>query len=314
MNLSGIMTNNIYLGYNILTKLKIWVGLCALLASLQVYGNEITIQDAWLRPIASGQDDAMVGMTINSAKHARIIGVISSYYMSVAMQGPAKAGTTKSKEVEFIDLPAQKSVVLSAESVHLLLTGSRKNISLTNKVPLTLSVQFDDGSTRNITAIAVTPFSKSDVAAPVPAQAGVVEDKVVAPPPAPVKAKEIVEEKPKPVAAPKKPVDVKPAKAAPVAEVKEPSRAAVVVPVPVVVAAPIPAPVVVAAPAPVAPVVKPAEQPKQDDARANAECSTLARELKECEKGNEMMQEWCVTNVRTKYACQLTTEQMKKLK
>lgn len=322
MNLSGIITNIIYLGYNILTKLKNWVGLCLLLASLQVYGNDITIQDAWLRPIASGQDDAMVGMTIISDKHARIIGAISSYYMSVAMQGAAKAGGAKSKEVEFIDLPAQKSVVLSAESVHLLFTGSRKNISSVNKVPLTLSVQFDDGSTRNITAIAVTPFNKSDVAAPVPAQASAVEDKVVAPPPAPVKAKEIVEEKPKPVAAPKKPVDVKPAKAAPVAEVKEPARAAVVVPVPVVVAAPIPAPVapapvVVAAPipAPVAPpVAKAAEQPKQDDARANAECSTLARELKECEKANEMMQEWCVTNVRTKYACQLTMEQMKKLK
>lgn len=302
-----------------MTKLKIWVGLWALLASFQVYGSEITIQDAWLRPLASGQDDAMVGMTINSAKHARIIGVISSFYMSVAMQGSAKAGA-KSKEVEFIDLPAQKTVVLSAESVHLLLTGSRKNISATNKVPLTLSVQFDDGSTRNITAIAVTPFSKSEVAASVPAQASAVEEKVVTPP-VPTKAKAIPEEAPKPVVAPKKPVEVKPAKAAPVAEVKEPSRAAVPVPVPVVVAAPVlapvaPAPAVVAAPAPVpvAPVVKPAEQPKQDDARANAECSTLAREIKECEKGNEMMQEWCVTNVRTKYACQLTMEQMKKLK
>lgn len=290
-----------------------------LLASFQVYGNEVNVQDVWLRPIASGQGDAMVGMTISSEKHARIVNVISSYYMSVAMQGPAKAGATKSKEVEFIDLPAQKSVVLSAESVHLLLTGTRKDISATNKVPVTLSVQFDDGSIKNVLAMALTPFGKSDVAAPLPAQANAVEEKVVTP--APVKAKEISEEKPKPVAVPKKPVDVKPAKAAPVAEVKEPARA--VVPVPAIVAAPVPAPVApapvvvaapVPAPVPVAPVVKPAEQPKQDDARANAECSILARELKECEKANEMMQEWCVTNAKAKYACQLTMEQIKKLK
>ena len=309
------MTNNIYLGYNILTKLKIWVGLCALLVSLQVQGNEVTIQDAWLRPLAPGQDDAIVGMVISSDKHARIVGVISTAYMSVAMQGSAKGGGNKAKEVEFIDLPAQKSVVLNADGMHFLLTGSRKNISATNKVPVTISVQFDDGTIKNITAMALTPFSKSEVVAPLPVQASAVEEKVVTPPPAPAKAKAVIEEAPKPVAVPKKSAEVKPAKAAPVAEAKEPVRA--VVPVPVVVAAPVPvapAPVVVAAPVPVAPVVKPAEQPKQEDARANAECSTLAREIRECEKANEMMQEWCVSNAKSKYACQLSMEQIKKLK
>jgi copper(I)-binding protein len=327
-----------------MTKLKNWMGLCALLLSLQVNGSEINIKDVWIRTLAPGQGDAIVGMVINSARQARIISAISPAYMAVTIQGPSKSGANKTQELEFIDLPAQKSVVLEAGSVHLLLTGSKQNLSAADKVPVFITVQFEDNTNKTMTIMALPPQSKSSAATPlsskVEAQASTVmpppprnpaevsskdEAKSVTPPPQPAPSKAMASPveaaKPaKPEVAHKPPVaEAKPSKAAPVA-----AR---------VVAAPLPAPVApplpVAAPAPVAtatsvaplvvepkkaPEAKPAEQPKQDEARANAECLNLAVELRECEKSNDMMLEWCVTSAKSKYACKLTMEQLKKLR
>jgi copper(I)-binding protein len=308
-----------------MTKLKNWIGLTALLLSLQVNASEINIQDAWIRTLTTGQEDAMAGMVISSARQARIISVISPAYTFVAMQGPGKSGANKTQELEFIDLPAKKSVVLGAESVHLLLTGNRQTLGAADKVPLLVTVQFDDKTSKNITIMAQPVNSKGAAVLPlsssVAAQTSTLEVKTVTPPPqpAPVKAMAIpvvVASPAKPVVAPKPPVaEVKPLKAAPVAVPKPapaPAPAPVAPLVPVAVVAPGAAPLTVEPKK--APEAKPAEQPKQDEARASAECFSLARELRECDKANDMMQEWCVTSAKSKYSCQLTMEQLKKLR
>jgi copper(I)-binding protein len=220
-----------------MTKLKNWIGLFALLMSLQVNGSEISIQDAWIRPLTPGQEDAMVGMVINSTRQARIISVFSSAYMAVAIQGPSKSGANKTQELEFIDLPAQKSVVLGAESVHLLLSGYKQTLSAADKVPLIVTVQFDDKTRKIITVMAQPVHSRSGAAIPLSsnaaAQAGTVmpptaprnpvelsskvEAKTVTPP-APGKAMDspVDAARPvKPAVAPKPPVaEAKPLKAA----------------------------------------------------------------------------------------------------
>jgi copper(I)-binding protein len=333
-----------------MTKLKNWIGLCALLLSLQVYGSEINIQDAWIRPLTPGQEDAMAGMVINSARQARIISVISPAYMFVAIQGPGKSGAKKTQEFEFIDLPAQKSVVLDAESVHLLLSGNRQTLSATDKVPLFVTVQFDDKTSKTITIMAQPAHSKSAAAMPLSSSVATqvstvtpptaprnpvevsskVEARTVTPPPQPApgkaKASPVEAASPaKPVAAPKPPVaEVKPLKTAPVA-VPKPAPAPVAAgvaaaPLLVPVAPPVPVAVVAPSVAPLtvepkkAPEAKPAEQRKQAEARSSAECLSLAVELRECDKLNDMMVAWCETSAKTKYSCQLTMEQLKKLR
>lgn len=314
-----------------MTKLKHWTGLLALLLSLQANASEINIKDVWIRTLAPGQGDAIVGMVINSARQARIISAISPAYMAVTIQGPSKSGANKTQELEFIDLPAQKSVVLDTGSVHLLLTGNKQNLGATDKVPVFITVQFEDNTSKTMTVMALPPQSKSaaPLASKVEAQASTdmpltaprnpvelpskVEAKTVTPPqPAPSKtmASPVEVAKPaKPVAPPKPPVaEVKPLKAEPVA-----AR---------VVTAPIPAPVTVVAPsaAPLvaepkkAPEAKPAEQPKQEEAKVSAECFSLAAELRECDKVNDMMLDWCVTSAKSKYSCKLPMDQVKKLR
>jgi len=335
-----------------MTKLKNWIGLCALLLSLPVYGSEINIQDAWIRALTPGQEDAMVGMVINSARQARITAVISPAYKFVAMQGPGKSGANKTQELGFIDLPAQTSVVLGAESKHLLLSGNRHTIDAADKVPVIVTVQFDDNTRKTITIMAQPVHSRSAAAMPLSSNVAApastvtpptaprnpvetsskVEANTVTPPPQPAPGKAmaspvVVVSPAKPVAAPKPPVaEVKPLKAKPVA-VPKPAPApapvaarVVAAPLPVPVAPPVPVAAVAPSVAPLivepkkAPEAKPAEPLKQDEARASAECFSLARELRECEKANDMMLEWCVTSAKSKYSCQLSMEQLKKLR
>lgn len=322
-----------------MTKLKHWIGLFALLLSLQVNGSEINIKDVWIRTLAPGQGDAIVGMVINSARQARIISAISPAYMAVTIQGPGKSGANKTQELEFIDLPAQKSVVLDTGSVHLLLTGNKQNLGATDKVPVFITVQFEDNTSKTMTVMALPPNSKSTSAAPlsskVEAQASTdmpltaprnpvevpnkVEAKTVTPPqPAPSKAVASpveVARPAKPVAPPKPPVaEVKPLKSEPVAAraVAAPLPAPVAPPAPVAVVAPSVAPLV--AEPKKAPEAKPAEQPKQEEAKVSAECFSLAAELRECDKVNDMMLDWCVTSAKSKYSCKLPMEQVKKLR
>jgi len=319
------------------------------LLSLQVNGGELNIQDAWIRPLTPGQEDAMVGMVINSDRQARMIAVISPAYKFVAIQGPGKNGKNSTRELEFIDLPAQKSVVLDAESVHLLLSGNRQTLSPADKVPLFVTVQFDDNTSKTITIMARPVHSKSAAAMPlssnVAAQASTVvpptaprnpvessskvEARTATPPPRAAPSKAMansveVASPAKPVVTPKPPVaEVKPLKAAPVALPKPaaaPVAARAAAPLPAPVAPPVPVAVLAPSVAPLAvepkkaPEAKPAEQRKQDEARASAECLSLALELRECDKLNDMMISWCETSAKTKYSCQLTMEQLKKLR
>lgn len=304
------------------------LGLCAFLLSLQALGNEVSIQDAWIRTQASGQD-AMAGMVISSTKPARITSAISPAYKFVALQGPGKGGANKIQEIEFIALPAQKPVMLGADGMHLLLSGNKQTLGATEKVPVILTVQFDDKTSKTITIMAQPVTSKgasilpaSTAAAPaIPAEPAVAEPSAKADTPvASSKAKPAAAEAPsKPAAPHKAPVaEAKPAKAAPVAAAKTPAHH-VAEPAPVSVPVPVIAPVAVApVAAPVvepkkAPEIKAAEQPKEDP-RTSAECLNLAMEIRECEKANEMMQDWCISNAKSNSACKLPLDQVRTLK
>lgn len=332
--------------------MKNWIGLCTLLFSLQVYGSDINIQDVWIRPVAAGQEDAMVGMVINSARPARIVAVISPAYKFVAMQGPDKNGGNKSHEIEFIDLPAKKSVALGAESVHLLLLGNKQTYRANDKIPVIVTIQFDDKTSKTISILAQPVRSKSEAATPLgsnsetqastptqpatphnaAAPANKVESASVTPPqPAPVKVitSPVVTSPAKPAAARKQAVvETKPLITAPVvtAPVAPPAPAPVAATAPVTASTPaaitVAAPVAIVAPAPAQPAIEPKKTaetktailPKQDTAQASAECISLAEELSNCDPSNDMMLEWCETSAKSKYSCQLSKEQLKKLK
>jgi copper(I)-binding protein len=335
----------------IMIKLTNWTGLCLLILSLQAYGGDLNIQDAWIRPITPGQEEAIVGMVINSTKAARIIAVISPAYTTISMQGPGKNGAGKTQELEFIDLPAKKSVLLEAESVHLLLSGNKQTISTNDKIPVIVTLEFDDKTSKTF-KILTMPVGRN-VAAAVPVLAAPSaprnhvessnkEDDKTTTPPATTKAQASPVEASspaKPVAATKpSAAEVKRAKTAPAAEPKPTPAVTRVTPAPLLpapqAAAPVVAPVPVvappaAAPTPVAaaPVVsapiaepkkapesKPAEQVKPDESKANTQCLKLAEAIRSCDPSNDTVLAWCESNAKSRYPCTLSMEQLKKLK
>ena len=281
-------------------KLRNWIGLCAFLLSLQVYGNEISIQGAWIRPLTPGLEIAMVGMVIHSPISARITAVTSPDYTYVSMQGPSKSGATKTQELDFIPLPAQKSVVLNADNMYLLLSSNKKTIGTTDIIPVIITVQFNDKTLKTITVMAQPEHSKSSAEVDI---SNKVEAKADATPSqsAPTKVMVSPAKVAKPVVSPKLPVaKAKPLKAASVAPI-----------VPVAAVTPKVAPQLVEHKK--ATDVKPAEQPKQNE--ASAECLRLAEELRNCDQSlNDALLAWCETSAKSKYACNLSMEQLKKLR
>jgi copper(I)-binding protein len=281
-------------------KLKNWIGLCALLLSLQAYSNEISIQDAWIRPLTPGLEIAMVGMVIHSPIQARITSVTSPAYTYVSMQGPSKSGATKSQGLEFIALPAQSSVVLDAKNMYLLLSGNKKNVGAAEIIPVVITVQFNDNTRKNITIMAQPEHSKGSAEADI---SNKVEAKADATASQPARAKVMVipAKIAKPVVSPKSPMaEAKPLRAAPVAPA-----------VPVAAATPKVAPQIDEHKK--ATEAKPAEQPKQNE--ASAECLSLAEELRNCDQSlNDALLAWCETSAKSKYACNLSMEKLKKLR
>lgn len=317
-----------------MTKLKNWIGLSALLLSFQVHSNEVEVQDAWIRPLATGQGDAMVGMVIKSEKQARIIGIISPGYSFVAMEGPGKAGSSKTQEVGFIDLPPQKSVVLSAEGVHLVLSGSRKTLSAEDKIPVIVRVLFEDQSSKAVTVIVqleggnkVATQAGAVVPLAVPIKSVDVADKAEAKAEAKAKAKAEAEVEAKAKADAEAKVKAKAkadaeaeAKTKAEAEAKARARAKNEAEAEAKAKADAEAKVkaeakaLADAKAEAEAKVKLAEQAKQDAAKA-AECLNLAKELRSCDQSsNEILLSWCENAAKAKFSCQLSLDQVKKLK
>jgi len=121
------------------------LGLSMSLAALAQAG-EITVHDAWSRATAPGQDAAMVDFTITSSEAARLIGFECGICAAAELHSMThENGMMKMRQVEFIDLPAGKSVNLGGSGYHLMLMGLKRALKAGEQVTLTLRVRGADG-------------------------------------------------------------------------------------------------------------------------------------------------------------------------
>lgn len=130
---------------------KILIATAALLLSAQSFAAEVTVNDAWARATAPGQENGSVGMLITSQKDARLIAVsstaaASSEIHTMSMDG----GVMKMRQIEDLPLPAKQAVKLGPGGEHLMLMGLKKPLKEGDTVALTLTVQFADKSTEKV--------------------------------------------------------------------------------------------------------------------------------------------------------------------
>jgi hypothetical protein len=135
-----------------LNKLKpvIFVAVLLLL-SAQVYASEVTIQDAWARATAPGQENGSVGVVITSKQDARLIAVKSKVAASAEIHTMTmENGVMKMRQLEFLELPAKHAVTLGPGGNHLMLFGLKHPLKAGTTLPLTLTVQYADKRTEEI--------------------------------------------------------------------------------------------------------------------------------------------------------------------
>jgi copper(I)-binding protein len=132
-------------------KSKSLIGLAALFFAAHVSAGEITVDDAWARATAPGQENGSVGMVITSQKEARLIAVSSTAAANSEIHTMTMdSGVMKMRQIEDLPLPAKQAVKLGPGGEHLMLIGLKKPLKEGDMVTLTLTVQYADKRTEKI--------------------------------------------------------------------------------------------------------------------------------------------------------------------
>lgn len=125
--------------------------LAALLLGANVYAAEVSVEDAWSRATAPGQDAAMVDLSITSGQAATLVGVSSPACKAAELHSMThEGGMMKMREVKEIELPAGKRVGLGESGYHLMLIGLKAPLKAGEAVPLTLNVRLADKRVVNV--------------------------------------------------------------------------------------------------------------------------------------------------------------------
>jgi len=122
-----------------------------ILLSANIYAAEIKVENVWSRATAPGQDVGSVYLTITSKHQAKLIAVSSKVSKSGELHHMVMAdGMMKMREVEGIDLPADKQVNLGESGYHLMLVGLKAPLMVGEKIPLTLIIRLDNKRVKQV--------------------------------------------------------------------------------------------------------------------------------------------------------------------
>ncbi len=125
---------------NILVRLCTLLG--AMLLSACVYAGDIQVEGAWARATAPGQSTGMVDLAITSLKGAKLVGFSSPACKSAQMHSMSHDnGMMEMREVQAIELPAGKRIVLGNAGYHLMLIDLLAPLKAGDSVPLTLNIR-----------------------------------------------------------------------------------------------------------------------------------------------------------------------------
>jgi len=135
-----------------MNKRNNWIAaIAALLLTAQAYAGDVRIDDAWARATAPGQENGSVGLVITSAKDARLIAVITPVAKFAEIHTMSmENGVMKMRQLEDLPLPAKQPVKLGPGGDHLMLFSLKNPLKAGEEIPLTLTIQFPDKSTKKI--------------------------------------------------------------------------------------------------------------------------------------------------------------------
>ncbi|WP_457420101.1 copper chaperone PCu(A)C [Roseateles sp. P5_E7] len=117
----------------------------ALLMSLAAQA-QVKVDDPWVRATVAPQKATGAFMQLTSAKAAKVVAASSPVAAMVEIhEMKMDDGVMKMRAVDALPLPAGHAVALKPGSYHVMLMGLKGPIKAGETVPLTLTVEGDDG-------------------------------------------------------------------------------------------------------------------------------------------------------------------------
>jgi periplasmic copper chaperone A len=111
----------------------------------------VTVNDAWVRAPAPGQKVAGAYMELTSKQTSFLVSVASPAAGAAELHiTTLDGGIMKMRPVSKIELAGGKPVKLAPSGVHVMLLDLKQPLKPGDKVPLTLTVQRDDRSSRSV--------------------------------------------------------------------------------------------------------------------------------------------------------------------
>jgi periplasmic copper chaperone A len=136
------------------TRPKLLALSAALILALSTFGavaqtSDLQITDAWARATPGAAQTAAAYVTIVSATGDRLTGASTPAAQKAELHTMTMDGNVmKMRQVEGIDLPAGKPVILKPGGYHIMLTGLAQPLTEGQTFPLTLT--FDKAGTREV--------------------------------------------------------------------------------------------------------------------------------------------------------------------
>ncbi len=132
-------------------RICFWVS--TMLFAVNAWAAEVSVNDAWVRATAPGQDSGSLQFSITSQKEAKLVDATSPVAGKAELHSMShENGMMKMRPVDFIALPAGKMVDLEARGEHIMLIGLKQPLKAGDSVPFTLTVQYADKSKAAVTA------------------------------------------------------------------------------------------------------------------------------------------------------------------
>jgi copper(I)-binding protein len=124
----------------LIVMLSMFIAISANAANL-----EVSVNDAWGKATAPGQNNGLIQFSIVSKKEAKLVSISSPVAGTVEIHSMVhEDGMMKMRPVEFILLPAEKSVDLRKTGNHVMLLNLKQPLKVGDNIPLILTIEFPD--------------------------------------------------------------------------------------------------------------------------------------------------------------------------
>jgi copper(I)-binding protein len=128
-------------------------GMLLLLCAAQAWASDVTVNHAWARATAPGQDSGSIQFSVKSKKAAKLVAVSSPVAGAAEIHSMThEDGKMKMRAVESVVLPAGLEIDLGKDGGHIMLLNLKQPLKAGADVPFTLTVEFADKHKETVNA------------------------------------------------------------------------------------------------------------------------------------------------------------------